>query len=351
MSSTPNNQPFGRYTREDCGLPAIGSPLPDSGLSFWKGFLLFLLLAAAGWFAGQFSARQRANWVAELPARIHYSSNDQIPGLLEKGKHYATALPDNHVLRCNLAYAVIVASEHSPRRLGFLANAANLFRGLDLDQLPGSLERFNALLTASGTYADLGDYDEAFRSLDEAEKELQKLPEKDSRPYRLILINAKAYFLAEAPSAQGGDAKQAAQLATLVISSRDRLPTGRYASDSAAFLDTLALARYKTGDRAGAMAAQSLALGLAENTDLVVYLNHYDDFNTDIHNRNRKSTAAGIVDSGGAHRTYLGGDSDPDEAGAKEADDTQKNPGTSPAGQIHGNTDNNARGTNASIPE
>ncbi len=339
MSSTQNTHPFGRYTREDCGLPALGSPLPDSGLSFWKGLLLFLMLAAAGWFAGQFSARQRANWVAELPLRIHNSLTTQIPGLLEQGKLYATALPENHVLRCNLAYAIIVASERSPRRLGYLANAANLFRGLDLRQLPGSLERFHAHLTASGTFADLGDFNEAFRTLDEAEKELHGLPEQDSRHYRLVLINAKAYFLAEAPSDQGGDAKEALQLATLMISSRDRLPGGGYASDSPAFLDTLALARYKTGDRAGALAAQALALGLADSTDLAVYLNHYDDITLELGSRTRQAAGAGAADTGGTHKTFLGGESEleaPSHDHEWTHDHIEKDTGTS----LPGSTEN-----------
>ncbi len=338
MASTPSSHPFGRFTREDCGLPELGSPLPDSGLSFSKGFILVAALALAGWFAGHFSARHRVEWVTQLPARVYRASIDQIPGLLERGKLYATALPEDQALRCNLAYAVIVASERSPRRLGYLANAANLFRGLEIARLPTIEDRFHALLTASGTYADLGEYADAFRSLDEAEKVLRELPEATARSHRLALINAKAYFLCEAPTAQGGDTKQGLRLASLVISSKDRLANGSPASSSAAFLDTFALACYKTGDRTRALDAQALALGMATNMDVSVYLKHYDDFSMDQSNRSRKRAGSGIVDPTGVHKTYIG--------------DTNKIP-VNRDGHNHNSEPNNeaARGTNGSISQ
>lgn len=48
---------FGRYSREDCGLPPAGE-----GKSGWRGLAartgaLLLLLVAAGWAAGIFAAR------------------------------------------------------------------------------------------------------------------------------------------------------------------------------------------------------------------------------------------------------------------------------------------------------
>lgn len=269
---------FGRYTREECGLPPAGSRLGEPALTPLRILLLLVALAAAGWLAGKAMARWRAMWLFGLPAQVAFASPDERPGLLFKGKVYAAAFPEQRGMRRSLALAALMAAERSPRRLGYYANAANLMRnGGDGQEHPAL--RFAMEVTAAGVFAELDDYARVFEALTRAEAALEEMPDgADKRGNRLLLINAQAYFLACANRMEGGDPEKALELAQLVIASRDPLPGGGYASGEAAFLDTLAMARFANGDRAGAVSAQTLALGLADAQSLDVYVRHYDEF-------------------------------------------------------------------------
>lgn len=284
----PDDQPiFGRYSREECGLPPAGRKFWRVGGLTVKGFFALLIgMACCGWIAGTASARWREGWTASLPAQISAAASAaERSGLMNRGRLYATALPDNQSIRRDLAMAALTAAEtDAPRRLGYYANAANLFRGLDPERIPGG-EAFATGLAAAGAYAEAGDFPAAFRALERAEAGLEHLAEDDesaeaARSLKLLLVNTQAYFLATAPRNRGGDPEKALRLAELMITSRDALPGGGFASGSAALLDTLAAARGANGEYARALDAQSLALGLADAGGLDVYLRHYDEYET-----------------------------------------------------------------------
>ncbi len=134
-------------------------------------------------------------------------------------------------------------------------------------------------MALSGLHEETGDYGAAFAALDRAEQALSAAPDEQTRrSFRLLLVNAQAYYLALAGKEEGGDAARSLELARLAVSSRDELPGGGFASESAAFVDTLATARFRNGLGGEAVAAQRLALGLAPSRGLEVYLEHFDTF-------------------------------------------------------------------------
>lgn len=270
---------FGRYTREECGLPPRGLEGWRRAVTPLRALVLLAATAGAAWLGGEAMARWREYWVAALPSRVARADVNEVPALLQQGRMYATALPKRHRMRRDLALAVVTAAERMPRRLGYYATAAGLFRGLPLSAVAAGPERFATGMTAAGVYAEVGDYPAAFATLDETEKELEAIPEPERRSYRLLLVNAQAYFLASADESKGGNPKKALELARLMVSSRDPLPGGGHASGSAALLDTMATAFNRTGETEQAKATQGLALGLAETSGLDVYLRHYDEFN------------------------------------------------------------------------
>ncbi len=270
---------FGRYSREECGLPPAGADLWHERFGVWKIVGLAVVVAIMGWFAGGISARYREARLRVLPAEIYRADPDRVPTLLAEGKMLASALPQNRRMRRDLAYCLAVAGDRAPDRLGYYGSAASVLDHVSPDAFFPGVERFVGLVTTAGFYEETGDYEAAFARLEAAEQALRDIPDDATRnSYRLLLANARAYFLAIAPRSRGGDPEQALKLALLMITSRDQLPGGGYASDSAAFLDTLATARSANGDHAGAVQAQRMALGLAEQSNLSVYLDHYDEF-------------------------------------------------------------------------
>lgn len=274
---------FGRYTREECGLPPRGLEGWRRAITPFRVCVLVAATAAAAWLGGEAVARWREHWLALLPGRVATADIGEVPGLLQQGRMFAAALPDNQRMRRDLAVAAVTAAERMPRRLGYYATAAGLFRGLSLPDIPAGPERFATGLTAAGVFAEIGDFPTAFSTLNQAEKELEGIPEPERRSYRLLLINAQAYFLADADESKGGNPEKALELARLMVSSRDSLPGGGHASANAALLDTMATAFGKTGETEKAKSAQSLALGLARPPGLDVYLRHYDEFNKGAH--------------------------------------------------------------------
>lgn len=271
---------FGRFSREDCGLP----PIPPAGggprtalRTALRAALLLALLVGAGWIAGLVSARLREMRVAELPARVRMAAPEDVPGILAAGKLYAAALRHRPALRRDLAYALLIAAENSPRRMGFHGNAAGLLAGPAPADNPAAA--FAAELTASGIHAELGDHDKAFAAIARAENALSRFADENlARSHRLLLVNAQAYSLATAPVGSGRNPERALHLAQLLVTSRDPLPDGSAASESSAFLDTLASAWAAAGDYARALETQTYALGLAESPGLDVYIRHFDEF-------------------------------------------------------------------------
>ncbi len=270
---------FGRYSREECGLPPVGEMRRPTRRSLaLKTVLLLAALVAAGWMAGVFAARWREAWVNSLPALVSRAGPEETAELLSRGRIYATALADNQRVRSDFALALQVAAERSVRRMGYYGNLANIYTRHVTDE--GRPEReFATEFAASGVYAELKDYTRAFACLAKADQALSRYQdEKAKHAHRLLLVNAQAYYLAVAPIRSGGNAEKALHLAQLLISSRDELADGSYASDQAAFLDTLASAWFATGDAEKAVETQSLALGLADSGRLDVYIENFDKF-------------------------------------------------------------------------
>lgn len=274
----PNGQYlFGRYTREECGLPPKGTDFARERLPGRAVVLLLLGAALAAWLGGSAMARYRQTWLALLPAQVA-TTPENAEALLARGKIYAAALADNDLARRNLANAVALTAEISPRRLGFYANANTLYGDVDRAKLPNAAERFATELAASNALAETGRNREALAALQNAAAALADLPEQDQQPYRLLLVNSQAYLLATIPAEEGGNAEAALNLARLMISSRDALPGGGFASGSAALMDTLASAYHASGRAERAADAQTMALGLADSAGLDIYLRHYDQF-------------------------------------------------------------------------
>ncbi len=272
---------FGRYTREECGLPpdGIGRGRPGRKAVLLRAAVLAVLLVAAGWLAGTIAARWREAWMDSLPARVAMADPGDGSDLLARGGLYAAALPDRPRVARDWAVALLVAAERSPRRIGYYVNLANIFDRVGRTGPGEPADEFALGLAASGVYAELGDYAKAFASLERADAALEELPdEAQRRSHRLLLVNAQAYYLASAPAGRGRNPEKALHLAELMITSRDELASGGHASGSAALMDTLATARFAVGDAARALAAQTLALGLADSEGLEVYLKHYDEF-------------------------------------------------------------------------
>lgn len=268
---------FNRYSREECGLLPQGADFAGERLPWRATILMLLATALLAWLGGTAMSRYRQSWLASLPAQIA-ASPEQAKPLLARGKIYATALADNSLARRDLAYAATLAAEQSPSRLGYFANADSLLRHVDRAKLPGALERFATDLAASNALAELGRNREALDALQRAGAALYALPEREQAAYRLLFVNSQAYLLATISGEEGGDAQTALELAELMISSRDPLPNGAFASDSAAFMDTLATAYHAAGLARQARDTQTLALGLAESHGLDIYLRHYDEF-------------------------------------------------------------------------
>lgn len=280
MSDAPGDKLFfGRYSREECGLPPAGAGRPSLKTGILKAAALFLALIGVGWLAGTLAARWRESWTAELPARAAAAPPDERSELMARGILYATALPERPQIARNLAFAGLIAAEKSPRRLGYYGNLANIFDRLEPADADGPDGDFAAELIASGVYTELNEYAKVFACIDRAGKALERLPDENARrSRRLLQVNAQAYALATAPEGKGRDPERALRLAELMITSRDELPGGGHASGSAALMDTLATARSAAGDAARALEAQTLALGLADSVGLDVYLRHYDEF-------------------------------------------------------------------------
>lgn len=271
---------FGRYTREECGLPPTNNRGDSTRLRFLvHGVLLLAALIAVGWAAGKMTAGWREVWVSSLPAQVRAAEPAEVSDLLARGRMYAVALPHRPRLRRDLALAAMTAAERSPRRLGLYGNARNLFDGMDASSFGSAAEEFGSELTAAGLYAELGDFAKAFACLERGDIALDGIGDESVQAtFRLHLVNAQAYFLAVAPEAQGGDARRSLELAQLMISSRDRLLGGGYASDSAACMDTMASALHANGETEKALATQKYALGLAASDELYDLLRNYDKF-------------------------------------------------------------------------
>lgn len=270
---------FGRYSREECGLPPEDAAKPNRKTAVLRTLCLLAILTAVGWMAGVATARWREEWASALPALVYRAGPEETVGLLSRGRMYAVALPERPRIARDLAFASLVAAERAPRRMGYYGNLANIFDAMDFGQVGPPAAEFATLLTASGVYAELDEYAKAFACLRQADAALDRIGDEQARrSHQLLLVNAQAYYLAVAPAGEGRNPERALHLAQLLLTSKDELPGGGHASGSAAFLDTLASAWHAAGDSAQAARTQALALGLADSAGLDVYLKHYDEF-------------------------------------------------------------------------
>lgn len=270
---------FGRYTREECGLPPKNADLFGDRFGAGKTIIIIVLLAGASVLAGRMYAGYRELWVRSLPALVAQAGDDGElrSNLLRRGAMFAAALPERPRVRRDLAFAAMTAAEYAPRRQGFIGNALALLEDAAPAEDEAPLETVAREMALSGLHEEAGDYGSAFAALDRAEKALSGVDdEQTKRSFKLLLVNAQAYCLATA--GKKGGAARALKLAELAVSSRDELPGGGFASGSAAFVDTLATARFENNLAEEALEAQRLALGLAPGRGLEIYLKHFDRF-------------------------------------------------------------------------
>lgn len=279
MDQRDDSLVFGRYSREECGLPPPEGAPARRRLVVGRAVLLFAALLSLGWLAGTAASRMRERWVAALPSRIAGAGPAESADLLAKGRVLAASLPDHALSAHSLALAAMMAAEKAPRRLGYFGSL-----GAMLDNAPdwpdaAPDEAFMAGLAAAWVYSELGQYGKAFANLEKADAALRNAPDDAAkRARRLHLVNTQAYLLATAPESEGGNPEKALHLSQLLVSSRDEIAPGKSASASPAFLDTLASAWHAAGEAEKAVVTQTFALGLAESAELAVYLRHYDEF-------------------------------------------------------------------------
>lgn len=271
---------FGRYHRDECGLP----PLEDKSLAKWKALARAVGAVCAvlvvGWLAGSLASRWRAMRLEALPGQMAKAVGpEEKSRLLAQGRILATALRDDPRARLSLAEACLIASVNAPRQMGYFGNIAALLAGVADRSGQSDLDVFRAESLHAHVLAELNRHNEALACLARADSALKNLPDnKMSRALRLNLVNLQAYILATAPGRHVRNPEKALHLAQVMVSSRDELPGGEYASGVAAYVDTLASAWYAAGDAEKALKTQTLALGLAKPGDLAVYLKHYDQF-------------------------------------------------------------------------
>ncbi len=268
---------FGRYTRDECGLPPVETARERRRRVFARWAAVFLSLAVVGWLAGVGVARWRSAQVMSLHQRIARAELSQIPALLSRGRLFAASRAGDGRTTFALATATLAAADRMPRRLGYYGNVGRILADVDLTDQPDLA--FLADLTRAGVLIELERYGEAFHHVDVAESTLAALPDGPAkRMFRLQMVNLRAYLLARAPVSVGGNPEKSLHLAQLLLLSRDEVADGVYPSDAAAFLDTLACAWHAAGESEQAVETQAMALGLAEPEHLEVYLRHYDEF-------------------------------------------------------------------------
>ncbi|MDR0362710.1 MAG: hypothetical protein LBJ46_08535 [Planctomycetota bacterium] len=280
MSEQRGSLVFNRFTREAMGLPPADAGKRRGVLwTLVKGAAIVLALFGAGWLAGEFVAAERVRRIESLPFRLQRVGRSAGPGLLASERPTAIAVADNPGALLAYAEAAMMASELAPRQAGYYGNLALVLDGVG-ERLAGKpLSAFRAETLHAAVLAELDRHPEAFAALVRADRALSAMPDGPmARALRLHLVNLQSYLLATAPEGKGRNPGRALHLAQAMISSRDRIGSGDYASGSAALVDTLAAAWFAVGDRTRAMEAQTLALGLAKPGDLAVYLAHYDAY-------------------------------------------------------------------------
>ncbi|MCC8180068.1 MAG: hypothetical protein LIP23_04040 [Planctomycetes bacterium] len=268
---------FSRYTREQCGLPPVSGGHTTRREAFRLAFILICLLVA-GWLAGLGVARWRLMWLQTLPNRIQSAAPGEVPELLARGRLFAASQAGNQAAEQSMLLALLTAAESSPRRMGYYGSAGAIIDQMDFSSQSADAA-FVSQLAAATIKTELEQFDQAFRLLAGADKALEQFSDTaTSRARRLLLVNMQSYLLATVPPGSGRNPEKALHLAQLLITSRDQVAPGLHASDSAAFLDTLACAWHATGESGKAKLTQSLALGLADSDGLDVYIRHYDEF-------------------------------------------------------------------------
>ena len=300
MPQNPNTLLFGRYNREDCGLP----PLKNPALARWKTTIRTVLLLAAvilgGWLAGNLAARSRMLGMDALPAAAAeavQSATGNARAVLSRGRMLATALRGDPRAALGLAEAAYVVANNAPRQIGYYGNIDALLSGAGEKLVASPFLAFRAELLHSAVLLELRRHEEALAALKRANDALETIPDGPlARAFKLNVVNQQAYILAISDSPQVSNPEKALHLAELMIASQDAFPDGSFASSSAAFVDTLAAAWFATGQSEKALEVQSLALGLALPGELAVYLKHYDQYASAEPSRSPRLMAGGWQD-------------------------------------------------------
>ncbi|MDR3211693.1 MAG: hypothetical protein LBU79_07240 [Planctomycetota bacterium] len=270
---------FGRYRRDDLGLPPRPHPLFKRVKQGLVLILLLVLLLGVGWFAGVAEARRHSRELESLSQRLLVAPPASRREILLRGRAALAADPGNPAAVVGLAEACLGVSSQAPRQRGYFANIARLLEGMPAGVASGSLLSFRRYILLAAVEEELGRHVAALAALSRAGHVMEGIPEGSvRRTLQLLLVNQQAYTLAVAPVGAGGDPGRALELARALLSSRDPLPDGSYASDSPAFVDTLAAAWFAAGYYPQARNTETLALGLANSDELAIYLEHYDTY-------------------------------------------------------------------------
>lgn len=268
------------YPREEWGLPPVVTSSPVWRMVLIVGGSLAAVIIV-GWVVGSIAERWQEYRLAEIPARIYFAdSPEEVRDLLVRAEELAQS--GRPVARLGLAQACMTAADRLPWRAGLYGYCRDLLENLALTTGGDPWIEFNVNMVYSGVMNELGGEEQALAALNAASSALSRLPDSQRkvRSELLHLANNRVYLLVSASNKKVRDPGQALETIKLVISSRDELAPGHWPSGSAAFVDTLAMAWYASGDDNRAKKTQMAALGLANPGDHSVYLKHYDLFSS-----------------------------------------------------------------------
>lgn len=280
MGTAKGNTVFGRYSREECGLPVADA----TGISLLKrtgrGLALLAAVILAGWLAGKMTSRWRAVQLENIVREVSRASNQlEKSETLARGKMLAVALRKDPEALLLLGEACMMASVNAPRQVGYYGNAASLLEGAGKRLAANPFLAFRAESAYAIALSETDKDVEALAALERANRALDSLPDNEMKAaLKLNLVNQQSYILATSPVRRIRNPERALHLAQYMVSTRDRLLTGEFPSASPAFLDTLAAAWFAAGEVEKAQEAQTLALGLAKPGDLAIYIQHYDQY-------------------------------------------------------------------------
>lgn len=264
--------------RAQYGLPTPPPPFWNAARIGLAVVVVMSLAALAGMAGGSLLKRRI---LTQAVREIEPASTSSDPAFIRSVLESAAAkLTDNTTPEARLVVAQIHLrlATLAPERSMYLQRAAHRLEALRHDHPPASLPpelrlQINLLDATlqmemeeeTSAHSTLQDAWSAFREIEE------HLPSGQRETLQGVLENAEAYLLASSTDPHLHNPARALALSETMIA---RLRN----STNAAYLDTLAMSMYASGNPQQAVAIQREALRHAAPTDLWILLQHFDTF-------------------------------------------------------------------------